>query len=494
MSYFSRLPLHELSEMVAKYPDEIDLRLALVEHHVRNDQLEDALLQVSMAEDLVSQSPEVTAWKAMCLLFSGEVEQGHETLQQVVRNNPCCEFQKMVVTEVVPLFTGEYTDPTEVDWILDFTELEEESASSEFVQRINSFMQAVQYLQDAPEEGRQRLIEHTQQWPDDINAWLYLAIAGYSQGQIDEAVAAYRKVIELDPECATAWFDLAAIVEDPHEAIRLTERGLKVCPFAKHARYNLAMFMMQIGDFEQARAELSRIPSDHPIYTEALIASSLAYEDQNNFVKAAEMLEKVVILEPDRADVRGKYGQVLCDCGQLDQAVEQLNASIELDPEQYCVWANKGLAHLQLGQHDLALKSLEHSLELNPSSEDAAVNLAVLMAEIGNLDQAIQILAEAHQIHPDNPLICQNLGAFHCNRQEVQEALFYTQRAIELGIQSPAIYWNMANIYLHMGDRDQCLTFLSQAVEKDSGYAKQFLDDEDFKVYWDDPEFRALMG
>jgi tetratricopeptide (TPR) repeat protein len=492
MSFYAELPLQELTEMVTRNPDEVDLRLALVEHFVRHEKFEDALAHVCMAEELSPGNPDVEMWKSLCMIFNGELEEGHELLQRVIRNNPCCEFQIRLVTEVVPLFTGETGDPANADWLPGITDGRDGALPDDFLDRTNSFMDAVDLLQQHTGRGIAALEEHVDRYNADVNARLYLAIAYCGVQRIDDAIRLYREVIRQDGQCSTAYFDLAAIISDPQEAIRLTRQGLQHCPFATHARYNLGMFLMQLNRYEEARQELSRIPADNAVYRDALVAMGMTWEDEGNFQKAAECLEKAVILNPERADLRGKYGQLLFDSGHREAALRELQRALELDPDQYGVWANKGLLHLQAGQHDEALQALQQSLELNPESEDAAINLAVLLAETGQLPKAVEVLEQAVHYHPENPLICQNLGAFYCNLQDLELALFYTDRAIELGADSPAVYWNMANIYCFRNNRERCLKYLGHAIERDQAYAVQFLMDEDFRKYQRDPEFLAL--
>ncbi len=494
MSYYSQLPFEELNDIVARNPEEVDLRLALVEHYVRKENYVDALAHAEMAEDLVEDKhPEVEVWKSLCLIFNGDLELGHEQLQRVVRNNPCTEFQLRLVTEIVPLFTGEQGESMTIDW-LDLTGDERTDLPDEFLDRANSFIDCVNCLQEDADGGIQSLVNHIAEFPEDINARLYLAIAYCGANELEAAAAVYQQVIELDEECATAYFDLAALVSDPDEAIALTEKGLEYCPFAKHARYNLGMFLIRKGDYAAARRELTRIPADSSVYTEALVATGMAFEEEFDIPGAVECLEKAVALRPDRADIRGKYGQLLCDCGLYEEAMQEIDAAIEMDSNQFCVWANKGLLHLQADETDEALHALQRSLELNPRSEDAAINLAVLLAESGDIPQGIEILNEAAIHHPENALVFQNLGALHCNLKQLDKALEHTERAIELGIDTPAIFWNLANIYCFQDQREECLANLGRAIEGDPSFAEQFQQDEDFQKYWDDPDFLKIVS
>lgn len=497
MSYYAKLPFDELIALVTDHPKDVDLRLAVVEYFVRFQKYSEALLEAIRAEELAPANPDVKVWKAMNLIYTGSMEEGYGLLQRMIRNNPYGEFQRRLVTEIAPLFVGEnitsdYVEGFFAGWFAGLPGRNDGTVSEAFTLRNESFLEAVNQVTQNPANGIPRLESHIEAFPDDINAKLYLAIAYCDVDRFEEAATNYRDVIAEDAECATAYFDLAAIVADPEEAIELTRRGLRFCPLATHARYNLGVFLIQQKQPREARRELSRIPADSPIYVEGLIAIALSWEEEGNLEAAAKTIEKAILRQPERADTRGKLGKLLSDCGKIEEALKVFDEALQVDPSLFSIWANKGLLHLKRSEYQDSLRALQKALELNPECEDVAINLAVLLAEIGSLEKAIEILEEAIYFHPESAVICQNLGAFYCHAEQLEQALFYTDRAIELGVDSPAIFWNMANIYCIKDKRELCLDFLARAFERDPNYVDRFLNTEDFLKYRSDPEFVAL--
>ena len=497
MSYYANLPIDELIALVADHPEDVDLRLGVVESYVRCEKYSEALLETYRAEELAPDSPDVKVWKAMNLIYTGSLEEGYGLLQRMIRNNPYSEFQSRLVTEIAPLFMGDnitsdYVEGFFAGWFARLPGRDDETVSELFTRRNQSFLEAVNHVSQNPTSGIRHLERHIEVFPDDINAKLYLAIIYCDVESFEEAAVNYRDVIADDPECATAYFDLAAIVTDPQEAIELTRKGLQCCPLAIHARYNLGIFLLQKKQTGAARQELSRIPADSPIYVEGLIAMSLSWEDEGNLEAAMRAMEKAILRQPERADTRGKLGKLLSNTGKVDEALKVFDEALQIDPSLFAIWANKGLLHLRRSEYRDSLNALQKALDLNPECEDVAINLAVLLAEIGSLEKAIEILEEAIHLHPESAVICQNLGAFYCHAEQLEQALFYTDRAIELGVDSPAIFWNMASLYCIRDKREQCLEFLARAFERDPDYVDRFFNNEDFLKYRSDPEFVAL--
>ena len=61
MSYYAKLPLSELIDLIEEHPVEVELRLAMEEQHVRYQEFEEALSQVGLSHALTPGDPHVQA-------------------------------------------------------------------------------------------------------------------------------------------------------------------------------------------------------------------------------------------------------------------------------------------------------------------------------------------------------------------------------------------------------------------------------------------------
>lgn len=494
MSFYSELPLDELAEIIAKNPGEIDLRLALIERYVDDGDLDDALVQACLAEELETENPEVLAWKSLCMIFRGELEQGHRLLQTVIRRTPSSDFQDKLIRKVFPAFTaGKDVDPEDFSspWSLfGCTGFEVEGRYGEMIESMTS---VGRLMADQPEVAVRELSDHIKNFPEDLNAKLYMASVHLMNHEIDQAESLYRDVIEQDPECSTAYFDLAVVVEDSFESIELLRHGLSLFPQQDIARYNLGTFLLNSGEVVEARRELLRIPGDSTHYADALIAIGVTYESEEGIEEAAAYFEKVAILQPERSDVQAKYGQLLLDLDKYPEALVAFNVATELDPKSFCGWHNKGIIYVQFDEDDLAINAFRNALDIRPDSAWSAINMAVLLRDQGHLKHAIDALLEVYQHNPTDVTLLQNLGAYYSYSKDYEQALKFTQLAIAQDDQRPLLYWNMADSYAKLSDRENCLKFLAIAINQDVDLAERFMSDSDFEAYWWDPDFKSLV-
>lgn len=494
MSFYSELPLDELAEIIAKNPREIDLRLALIERYVDDGDLDDALVQACLAEEVEKSNPEVLAWKSLCMIFRGELEEGHCILQQVIRRTPSSNFQDKLIRKIFPAFTAgadidpeEFTHPWSLFGCTDF------QIEGRYGEMIESMTTVGRLMGEQPEEAIQHLEDHIEQFPEDLNGKLYMASVHLMNHDIEKAELLYRDVIEQDPECSTAYFDLAVVVDDSFESIELLRHGLSLFPQQDVARYNLGTFLLNAGELQEARWELRRIPADSTHYSDALIAIGVSHESDEEIEAAASYFEKVAILEPQRSDVHAKYGQLLLDLERYPEALAAFNVATELDPKSFCGWHNKGIIYVQMNEDELAINSFRNALDICPDSAWSAINMAVLLRDQGELRHAIDALLEVYKHNPNDVTILQNLGAYYSYIEDYSQALKYTQLAIDQDDQRPLLYWNMADSYAKLEDRDNCLKYLAVAIEKDTELADRFMSDKDFEAYWWDPDFKSLV-
>lgn len=494
MSFYSQLPLEELAEIIARNPGEIDLRIALIERYVDDGDLDDALVQACLAEELENENPEVLSWKSLCMIFRGELEAGHQLLQEVIRRTPSCEFQDKLIRKIFPAFTaGKNVDPEEFAHPWSLFGCTDFKVEGRYGEMIESMTTVGQLMSEKPEAAVRNLGIHIEKFPEDLNAKLYMATVHLMNHDVKQAELIYRDVIKQDPKCSTAYFDLAVVIEDAFESIELLRRGLSLFPQQDVARYNLGTFLLNAGEVDEARQELSRVPADSTHYADALIAIGVSYESENDIAEAARYLEKVTILEPHRSDVRAKYGQLQLDLEKYPEALAAFNVATELDPKSFCGWHNKGIIYVQLDEDELAINAFRNALDICPDSTWSAINMAALLRDQGQLKHAIDALLEVYRYNSSDVTILQNLGAYFSYAEDYEKALKFTKLAIEQDGQRPLLYWNMADSYAKLADRENCLKFLAIAIEQDADLADRFMSDSDFESYWWDPDFKSLI-
>ena len=72
----------------------------------------------------------------------------------------------------------------------------------------------------------------------------------FQDGRLEDAVAALRYALALQPDSSDTWNDMGVVMEalgNPHEAIRCYKRAIAAEPVQIEAQANLRMLMLQLS-------------------------------------------------------------------------------------------------------------------------------------------------------------------------------------------------------------------------------------------------------
>jgi len=170
-------------------------------------------------------------------------------------------------------------------------------------------------------------------------------------GDLDGAIAAYRKALATNPRDATAHFELGnalAARGDLEHAIAAYEQAIALDPaLRKEAQPKLAW----------ARAGLQRM---HGQFDAAIVS-----------------YREVLAARPDLVDVRFDLGITLAARGSLEDAVHEFQEAVRLRPESPRFHNALGMALAQLGRRDEAIGAYRRGLVVAPHDTELQRNLAI---------------------------------------------------------------------------------------------------------------------
>ncbi|HMF96610.1 MAG TPA: tetratricopeptide repeat protein [Vicinamibacterales bacterium] len=195
----------------------------------------------------------------------------------------------------------------------------------------------------------------------DAVAQLYL-----DEGKLDEAIAEFRRSLQLNGESATT-------------------------------HYNLGYALSARGRREEAMAELSEALRLDPDYSLAHNNLGALLEVTGRMDEAQAHFERAVALRPDNIEARSNLAQLLSNHGRAAAAAEQFRAVLALRADH--VQALAGLAWIQATAADPALRNpeeaihrAERAVDLTSGHDVVALDaLAAAYASAGRYDAAARI-------------------------------------------------------------------------------------------------------
>jgi tetratricopeptide (TPR) repeat protein len=254
----------------------------------------------------------------------------------------------------------------------------------------------------------------------------------YRKGQVDEAIACFKKAIEIDPKDALAHNSLGAILcdvkRDYDAAIACFKKAIALDPKHADAHAGLGHALRNKGEVDEAIACFRKAIAVAPNDAMGHIRLGYALERKGQVEEAIACYRKAIEIEPRSARAHDSLGNALRDQGKVEEAIACYHKAIEVDPkyaythndlawllatcpdakrrdpQQAVKWARTavklapkaggfwntlGVAHYRAGDWKAAVAALEKSMQLSKGGDAFDFFfLAMAHRKLGNHDVA----------------------------------------------------------------------------------------------------------
>lgn len=281
---------------------------------------------------------------------------------------------------------------------------------------------------------------------DDVDEIFAAGKAARKEDQHDEAIRLLKRVTELDPSYAEAWFELgrayggserwaeaeaafdrAGELEPFHqsafqylawsldkqdkdeEAIAAYRRQLEIDPLDRYSNDNLGRLLVESERYEDAIEPLRRADSKQPDDANTLAHLFIAYLATDRAEEAEETKQRLLASAPSAND--------FYTAAHLAHELDRLDLAIELDsvatgryPDVAWLWANLGYMHSEANDLAASLNAYAKAAELAPDNLDYRDYLGLLHFWLEHYEEAIELLEPALERNPDDEEIRQSLA------------------------------------------------------------------------------------
>jgi tetratricopeptide (TPR) repeat protein len=146
---------------------------------------------------------------------------------------------------------------------------------------------------------------------------------------------AYQGLAEEFPADARNYRGLAA--ED-------YERAIALYPEYEAPRINLAVTLIDSGEYSRAIQQCQAILDVNPDSAAAYRNWGMAYYEQGELGEALERYQRSLEIEPENAGAMASAGGILAQMGRVDEGVEMLHRALGIDPKNEIARQNLGAA------------------------------------------------------------------------------------------------------------------------------------------------------
>jgi tetratricopeptide (TPR) repeat protein len=193
----------------------------------------------------------------------------------------------------------------------------------------------------------------------------------YHKEKYEEALKAFEKAIELNPDKESAWNNKGATLsklERYDEALKAHEKAIEL----------------------------------NPNHIMALSNKGIALSNLERYDEALKAFEKAIELNPDDEVTWNNKGVTLDEYKRYDEALKAYEKAIELNPDKESAWNNKGATLSNLERYDEALKAFEKAIELSPDYDSAWFNKACAYSLKEDKKNMLDSLSKAIELNSKN--------------------------------------------------------------------------------------------
>jgi len=289
-------------------------------------------------------------------------------------------------------------------------------------------------------EAQNKIEMALKQWPHDAILWEQLAEVKQAQGDLQGATAAAKQALDILPTHTQCWNMLGILLANQHlytEAMPAFEKAIQLDPQAVWAMHNLAQCYTRMGQPKKALALLKRATKIKPDYGTAWLLLGQVYEQvgrsniaqacyKKAITKGVNQPEDLVTLarfcvtrgwydqaltnylaaielNPLDVSLRLETGRLLAKQGRYNDAAFQFAAAVDLTPNNPQARMQLGTVLGLMGQHNMAEKEFREALRLDPNQVEARVNLGVALYKQGKLEEARTQFEQVLQHNPNDP-------------------------------------------------------------------------------------------
>jgi protein O-GlcNAc transferase len=155
-------------------------------------------------------------------------------------------------------------------------------------------------------------------------------------GELAQAEAIYRAILELDPENIDVLHLLGnnlLLQRRPDEAIALLQRVIAAQPDCAEAFYNLGGAFRAGADLDNALLNYRKAVELRPEFVEALSGLAGILKAVGSYDEAETCYRRALALNPDFAEAHYNFGNLLHLMGRVDDAIASYRRAIAIKPD-----------------------------------------------------------------------------------------------------------------------------------------------------------------
>ena len=322
--------------------------------------------------------------------------------------------------------------------------------------------------------------------PDELTAtYKALGRAYFRRDRIDEAIAAWRKIAELDPENIFSRIELAELFREQELYTQAIEQHEAIIGLKRDDPYRVCLSLREIGKIQEEMGEYDAAVQNYD--------KALALTGQGNWLRkdiqgriigiyAAESdwpglivyYQEKLTETPNDVELIGLLASAYTENQQVDEGIAEYRRGLELAPTDAGLRLNLIAVFHNTERFEDAAVEYEILSEAQPDDFGIYRELGELYLQLQDENRAKATYQRLIDRAPDNAGTHLTLAEIYTGHEWIDDAVAAYEKAISLAPDNLDYIEYFGEFYFHQGDREQTVETWKRMVAGEGAIAENY--------------------
>jgi len=306
--------------------------------------------------------------------------------------------------------------------------------------------------------------------PDDLESYILLGKAYYRLGNNSEAYKNFARAALLNPSHPDALYGLGLCHLKERrfkEAAEFLEKAIANGVNSREIFFELATAYEEIQDYHRAADNYEKYVKSGPDNPwSGWLKLALTSIRINQPERAIAAYREALKINPDDVSSNYNLGKLLAENGQYEEAEMVFLKLVQINKRDAITYYGQIMQmYDKAGNYNKAVEAARKIVELSPNNEVALYNLGIMLDRAGKLEEAASVLNECLRIKPDYNYAWFNLGLIYDKMRKHAESVEAFKKYTALAPDDASGWLNLGLEYMLMKDFESALPHLEKSVK-----------------------------
>lgn len=310
--------------------------------------------------------------------------------------------------------------------------------------------------------------------PENPHLLDFLGAAQVHGGQIEEALATYRKLVDLQPKSPAALYQLARIQilsADYTKAKETLRRALSIKPDFVEAQAVLVSMEVRANRFAEAINIVRQIQKQNPKAHVGFDLEGDVLMAERKFPEAIKVYEAVLVMVNNSA-ASIKLHLAYTAAGKADEGDLRMAKWLKENPDDFAMRFYVAESSLKRGQYKDAIAHYEWLQQRQPDNILVVNNLAWAYSQVKDA-RALEFAERAYKLAPNDPSAVDTLGWLLVEQGNAARGIELLQTAVKVAPKNPVFGYHLALGWSKAGDKSRARAELERVIATDIAFPEK---------------------